>query len=410
MSSTDSHTMATNTNTPETTNGVKLTRNRDKNPYCVSNVGQRIWNPLTQHYIGWQQMYKLRRDDTLDLALLSANAWIDSPEFIGTMTDEEFIKLHSITDTKDTGDLFIENEVSLDKESESITVKLTDGVADQGVVALVRILAQKDEYIARLEERLEQAQEIAGKGEQALLASYNKLSVALKELVRDEEVTFQMESFSLTGYSTEGELLYSCDSSESPDSNEEAGLAAGFFTEYDEPEGQFDFNAEKYSAHQIEMANYLEDLTGVSFWGTKAKFAEYDYHLCLENNPAKFRGTATVIPGIPISWITVDAIAELKYRTCASTAWTTTILDADKLKAMKTHTRDMDTPSYVIWKFTDCYMYYKVDVNDHFKTVLGRNFSTSEELPQEYKPQHLIPISKLKLISKDMFRKDQNEL
>mgnify|MGYP006146694569 CR=1 FL=1 len=217
-----------------------------------------------------------------------------------------------------------------------------------------------------------------------------------------------MESLDLIGYSTEGELLYSC-SPESPDS-EGAGPATGFFTEYDDSTGQYDFNAEQYRENQISMANYLEDFTGVSFWETKGKFAEYDYHLCRENNPKNFCGTATTVPGIPISWVTVDAISELKYRKCSSTSFADTILDADKLKAMKIHTRDMDTASYVIWQFTDCYMFYLVDVNDHFPTILGRNFATSVDMPNEYKPQHLIPMSKLQPVTADMFMEDLNEL
>jgi hypothetical protein len=219
-----------------------------------------------------------------------------------------------------------------------------------------------------------------------------------------------MEDYDFIGYSTDGELLYSCGSSVSPDSNEEAGPQAGFFSEYDDIEGQFDFNADEYQKHQIAMANHLEDFTGVSFWGTKAKFGHYDYHLCFENNPQDFRGSATIIPGIPISWVEYDAVAELKYRRCASTTWDTTILDADKLKALKVQAQHMDTPSYVIWEFTDGFMYYKVDLNDHFQPVLGRNTYTSKEMPQEYKPQVLIPVSMLKPISKDMFNKEQDEL
>ena len=162
-----------------------------------------------------------------------------------------------------------------------------------------------------------------------------------------------MEEYNLIGYSADGELLYSCDSPESPDSNEEAGLThlTGFFTEYDDAEGQFDLNAEKYRENQIEMANYLEDYTGVSFWETKAKFAEYDYHLCIE------------------------------------------------------HVQFMDTPAYVIWQFTDCYMYYLVDLDDHFAPKLGRNTYTTKDFPEEYKPQIEIPISKLNPISQDMFHK-----
>ena len=215
-----------------------------------------------------------------------------------------------------------------------------------------------------------------------------------------------MEEYNLIGYSADGELLYSCDSPESPDSNEEAGLThlTGFFTEYDDAEGQFDLNAEKYRENQIEMANYLEDYTGVSFWETKAKFAEYDYHLCIENDPNKFCGTATVVPGTPVL-VMVDAVAELKYRKCASTTWATTLLDADKLKAMKVHVQFMDTPAYVIWQFTDCYMYYLVDLDDHFAPKLGRNTYTTKDFPEEYKPQIEIPISKLNPISQDMFHK-----
>ncbi len=99
----------------------------------------------------------------------------------------------------------------------------------------------------------------------------------------------------------------------------EVRVLSGFFTEEDSTSlGKYDFNAEKYQLKQIQLANRMEDLTKVAFWGTKPKFAEYDYHLCKDNNPNKLIGSGTVVPGIPMYWFPVDGIAELKYRTVSS--------------------------------------------------------------------------------------------
>ena len=78
-----------------------------------------------------------------------------------------------------------------------------------------------------------------------------------------------------------------------------------------------------------------------------------------------------------------------------------------KMEALKVHTRETNLDCYVIWEFTDKDMYYKVDPGDFFKTVLGRNTYTTDDLPHEYKPQHLIPMSYLTECSADMFEEDK---
>jgi len=187
----------------------------------------------------------------------------------------------------------------------------------------------------------------------------------------------------------------------------EVRLLSGFFTEEDSTvQGKYDFNAEKYKLKQSHLANRIEDLTGVALWATKPKFAEYDYHLCKDNNPNKLIGSGTAVPGIPMYWIPVDGIAELKYRTVASDRFDSTLLDADKMKEMVIHHRVMDLPAWIIWAFTDCDMYYKVDPTHRFDMILGRNTQVSEDLPQEYKPQIFIPMAYLKSVSADMFNKE----
>ena len=181
---------------------------------------------------------------------------------------------------------------------------------------------------------------------------------------------------------------------------------SSFFTETSTTKGQFDFNAEAYASEQIKMANRLEDMTGVALWGTKDKFAKYDYHLCRENDPKKFIGSGTVVPAIPMYWQEVDGLVELKYRQVESTYFNMTLLDADKMKEMKVHSRDMGMPSWIIWAFTDCDMYYKVNPDHKFRMMLGRNTQVTEDLPEEYKPQMLIPMTYLELCTPDMFEKE----
>tara|TARA_Y100001938_G_scaffold26242_1_gene35210 strand:+ start:3367 stop:3960 length:594 start_codon:yes stop_codon:yes gene_type:complete len=192
----------------------------------------------------------------------------------------------------------------------------------------------------------------------------------------------------------------------SQNQSEKARVKSGFFIEEPTAKGQFDFNADKYRSKQIELANRIEDMTGVTFWETKNKFSAYDYHLCKDNDPKQFLGSGTCVPGLPMYWQEVDSIAELKYRQIPSDYFTSTLLDADKLKEMKVHSRDMNMDSYIIWAFTDCDMYYKVDVNHNFKMMLGRNTQTSEELEKEFKPQVLIPMEYLKKVTPDMFGKE----
>ena len=183
----------------------------------------------------------------------------------------------------------------------------------------------------------------------------------------------------------------------------EAGSNSGFFLEDDVNVGQYDMNMEKYREKQIQLANRIEDLTSVAFWETKGQFAEYDYHLCKNNDPKQFAGSATVVPGIPMYWQKVDALAELKYRTVASDRFFSTLLDADKLMKMNVRTRDMNLDCYVIWAFTDKDMYWQVDPTLKFSMALGRNTKCAEDLPYEYKPQVFIPMKYLKPVTKEMF-------
>ena len=180
----------------------------------------------------------------------------------------------------------------------------------------------------------------------------------------------------------------------------------GFFYNKSEDIGQFDFNADKYASEQIKLANRVEDLTGVTFWACKDKFAKYDYHLCRENDPKKFIGSGTVVPALPMYWQPVDGLAELKYRKVKSDYFNSTLLDADKMKEMIVHSRDMGMPSWIIWSFTDCDMYYKVNPEHTFKMMLGRDTQTTEDLPEEYKPQMLIPMEYLTVCTRDMFDKE----
>ena len=187
---------------------------------------------------------------------------------------------------------------------------------------------------------------------------------------------------------------------------EGARVISGFFTDEDSTPGRYDMNAEKYREKQIQLANRVEDLTKVALWGTMPKFAEYDYHLCRENDPMKFFGTGTVVPGIPMYWQEVDGIAELKYREVHSTRFKSTLLDADKMKEMKIHQDYMDTPAWIIWAFTDQDMYYKVNPKHKFRMALGRNTKVSRDLPEEYKPQIFIPMTYLRPVTSDMFDKE----
>ena len=183
----------------------------------------------------------------------------------------------------------------------------------------------------------------------------------------------------------------------------EAGDNSGFFLEDDVNKGQFDKNMNKYRQKQIQLANRIEDLTSVALWETKGQFAEYDHHLCKDNDPRQFVGVATLVPGRPIGWQKVDALVEMKYRTVPSTKFNETLLDADKLMKMSIRTHFMKMDCYVIWAFTDGDQYWKVVPGVQFRTSIGRNTKCTEDLPYEYKPVVFIPMQYLKPVTKEMF-------
>jgi len=196
------------------------------------------------------------------------------------------------------------------------------------------------------------------------------------------------------------------DSRNNPVKESAAPTSGGFFLVDAESDAQFDMNAEKYAQHQIELANRIEDLTGMHFWVTKPKFGVYDYNLTKSKSSNELVAVANSISAIPMYWEVINGAAELKYRTIPSFKFATTIIDAAKLEGLKVHTREGNIDCYIIWAFTDKDMFYRVNTADHFKTVLGRNTYTTEDLPHEYKPQCLIPMSYLTDVSADMFKKE----
>ena len=68
----------------------------------LKNIGTRIWNPLTQKYVGRGHYNKLKRDG-IELCQLNQNSWIT--EFHGTLTEEDFLSqphIQMLTNNKHT--------------------------------------------------------------------------------------------------------------------------------------------------------------------------------------------------------------------------------------------------------------------------------------------------------------------
>ena len=179
----------------------------------------------------------------------------------------------------------------------------------------------------------------------------------------------------------------------------------GFFLEDDNSVGDFDANTKAFKQHQIALANKIEDLTNVCFWGTKPKFCPYDYHLCRNNDPKQFIGTATMVPGRPVALNTtrVDGIAELKFRQVYINQYSTTLIDSEKIKALLSDSDLLNIPAWIIWQFKDRAMYYKLNPEHRFNIVLGYNTRTAQNLQHEHKPISEIPMEYLSDCTPDMF-------
>lgn len=166
-----------------------------------------------------------------------------------------------------------------------------------------------------------------------------------------------------------------------------------YFLEGEIRKGQFDWNADAFAEKQQQFANDLEDAIGYEFWPTKPRFAEYDYHIVNPNNN-EFSATASIVPGIPIL-----GIAELKYRTVASTTYPDTVVDSEKIIRMRERARHTDLPVLIFFRFIDEDKYYRVNLEDDFEQTLNRNTKTTANKRWELKPLTHIPMEKLKPIS-----------
>ena len=114
-------------------------------------------------------------------------------------------------------------------------------------------------------------------------------------------------------------------------------------------------------------------------------------------------GVANLVTVVPIGWQQVDAQAELKYRRCAAGSFKTTLIDQEKIQHLNNRVRDGHINCYIIWAFTDCDMYWKVDPSLEFYTAMGRNTSTTEDVPGAHKPVVFIPMTLLSVCTADMF-------
>ena len=78
-----------------TTTTTKRTRTAD--PYTICNIGKRIWNPLIQDHVDFQEFYRLIREDNIDLSLLKVNSHINvgtqngKYKFDGSLSEMEWL-------------------------------------------------------------------------------------------------------------------------------------------------------------------------------------------------------------------------------------------------------------------------------------------------------------------------------
>jgi|21_taG_2_1085346.scaffolds.fasta_scaffold11490_2 hypothetical protein len=224
------HHMANNS-TPK--NGVKITRNRNKNPFALSNMEKpKLWNPATQNYVGWQRYYTLKRDHGLDLSTLRANRFAcEHPDFKGTLTDEEWLSANNIVPDPDTikqlsvldddttptsdhiadmADEFAEELAITDADTDTDGSDLEDVIDDdyepiftkdeilngdvtfvnKQIEALVAVIVAKDREITELKDRIDMLMSTNNKGEKALIEGYERVRIAVNHLTGYDDLPF----------------------------------------------------------------------------------------------------------------------------------------------------------------------------------------------------------------------------
>lgn len=94
-------------NTEQLDKKKKTKPGRPFNPYAISNIGKRIWNPITQQHVDHQEFYRLLREEDIDLSKLRVNSHIDMSntkgqyKFDGDMTEKEFFNYYSIYNSEE---------------------------------------------------------------------------------------------------------------------------------------------------------------------------------------------------------------------------------------------------------------------------------------------------------------------
>ena len=179
--------------------------------------------------------------------------------------------------------------------------------------------------------------------------------------------------------------------------------------------GAYDDNMEKYIPKQRELALELTSLTNKNIIETKEQFDVFDGYVCGPVNPnkwVKLYGYINMIPFQPYGYEDVQGNVELKSRDCLSTDYDSSLIDTHKLERLCMITVFQKVPCWIIWKYQDKNMYYRVDPSDiklfnfphlGFNGKTAKRDSNGNVLPWEYKPQSLIPIEFLTECTPGMF-------
>ena len=118
-----------------TFNGQRVTHKKNNsnsgrmaNPYTICNIGKRIWNPILQEHVDYQEFYRLIREENIDLSELKINSHVlvgstnGKYKFEGTLSEAEFLHNHGIiqpgvTSVTTADDIKIQ---SVDTETDSL--------------------------------------------------------------------------------------------------------------------------------------------------------------------------------------------------------------------------------------------------------------------------------------------------
>ena len=165
---------------------VKTKKGRTTDPYAICNIGKRIWNPLIEDHVDFQEFYRLIRDENVDLSTLKINDKINCGredgkyQFDGTLSEAAWLLEMDLVRDSETGELLTAKS-DVPDELLVTAVSQTPTPTFEGD-SLARVCVSQATEIDTLRRKLDKREELISNKENRLVSVRNRARDILRSI------------------------------------------------------------------------------------------------------------------------------------------------------------------------------------------------------------------------------------